>query len=94
MNYEAKLEALNVLGDCSLVMRTPGDWYVGQPIVNGITSKEHQGTVEGVYGNGVDPEEAVLAHWEHLVSQIPDDYWISTSRGRFRWNKFMWKELV
>jgi hypothetical protein len=95
MTYEEKLQALQALGECSLKMRRPGDWYVAQP-QKGVHSG---GILRSPYGNGRTPEEAVENHWFALTSEVaPDEYVVlhpgdSVRRRAVRWNGFMWADV-
>ena len=88
MTWEQKLEALNSLCEHSLIMRAPGDWYVSSDL-----SIIDQCISSGDYGNGDSPEEAVEDHWDRY-SSVAFPMYISNGTGkRYRWNKFMWKEV-
>lgn len=93
MTWEQKLEALNVLGECALFMRKPGDWYVNQPLE---IKRRGSGVLTSAYGNGVSPEKAVDDHWRLLVTDLPPDWFIVSytdgTRRQVRWNGFMWEE--
>jgi hypothetical protein len=84
MTWEQKLQALQALGDTSLRMRKPGDWYVN-------TVANIKG--DGGYGNGATPEAAVEDHWKKFAESgatvVVDAY--SPSRREYRWNGFMWE---
>ena len=93
MNWEQKLDALNSIAECQLLMRKPGDWYVLQRAEIG-----GDGCLSGRYGNGATPEEAVEAHWMRLVTELDPKLYIVTKsftdqRKHWRWNGFMWREL-
>lgn len=89
MTWEQKLEALNALCEHSLIMRAPGDWYVSSDLTiidECISSWD--------YGNGETPEEAVEDHWDKYAS-VAFPMYISNGTGKkYRWNKFMWKEVT
>lgn len=93
MTWEEKLMALRALGDASLKMRKPGEWYVSQDNV----SVTRSGVLRGLCGNGSTPIVAVENHWRHLVESIGTDYIVcrATQRTReaFRWNGFMWERV-
>lgn len=98
MDWEQKLQALNALSECKLVMRKPGDWYVDQ----GTSIKEHGGCVlRGSYGNGRTPQEAVEQHWQELTELAANQYLVSKdifdgqtyNRKTVRWNGFMWDHV-
>lgn len=93
MNYEQQLEALNALARCSLLMRRPGDWYVNQRV-----DVKNGPMLEGRYGNGTTPMEAVANHWKVLTELEGEQYLVcdaydSEKRRGVRWNGFMWAEV-
>lgn len=91
MTYEQKLSALQAIAECQLCMRKPGDWYVSHraEIKNGSM-------LEGRYGNGKTPEEAVENHWMKLTTLKPDERVVTNAmndrRRELVWNGFMWEE--
>lgn len=90
MNWEQKLEALQVIADSSLRMRKPGDWYVDayRREIGGDGMLVHS------YGNGNTPQEAVEDDWRKMVEQLPANKYIQAAdRKRYRWAGFMWKEV-
>ena len=88
MTWEEKLDALSALGDCNIKMRKPGDWYVSQS-----TEIGGNGMLEGDYGNGKTPIEAIEDHWSKLVDNLPSDRHIRAyDNKRYRWSGYMWKE--
>lgn len=93
MNWEQKLHALNALAECRLIMREPGDWYVSQ---HTEVKKEGDSVLQGKYGNGRSPEEAVINHWNELTGN-PKEFIVLEacpgSRRHVRWNGFMWVDL-
>lgn len=92
MTYEQKLMAMQSLGKCHLMMRQPGDWYV----YNNIAIKS-RGCFESRYGEGVNPEQAVLDYWNKLTILKPGEYVViggtSEKREAFEWNGFMWARV-
>jgi hypothetical protein len=93
LDWQNQLAACQALGPrCSLNMRKPGDWYVSQPSVEVATN----GMLEGRYGNGRDPEEAVHDHWRKLTTLKGDERVVlnamTGSRREVRWNGFMWAD--
>jgi hypothetical protein len=94
MDWEQKLEALKALGDCTLNMRKPGNWYVSQP---GVEIKEGD-ILSGAYGNGVSPEVAVCDHWQKRAQLSGDRYLVigasRENRRAVRWNGFMWADVT
>lgn len=87
MTWEEKLAALNSLSQCSLRMRKPGDWYVSWHAETGGTM------VSCDFGNGRTPEEAVNAHWDLYVTNLPSDRHIRAKNRCYRWVGFMWEEV-
>jgi hypothetical protein len=92
MTWEQKLDALNALAECSLLMRKPGNWYVSQR-----TELKDECFLVGTYGNGASPEEAVLDHWRVLVDEVPLGQYIVAHSGTERrkavlWNGYMWRD--
>lgn len=92
MNYEQMLVALQALGECSLMMRKPGDWYVSQR-----TEIKNGPVLEGRFGNGNTPMAAVADHWKQLTELAPGQYIVTHAYDRaqrrgVRWNGFMWAE--
>lgn len=93
MTWEEKLMACQALAECHLRMRSPGDWYVSHrvDIVNGPM-------LEGRYGNGRDPREAVENHWRELTELAPHERVVANAltdqRREVRWNGFMWQDCI
>lgn len=91
MTYEEKLEALNAVADCSLIMRRPGNWYVCQS-----TEIKNGSVLEGRYGNGETPFAAIEDHWNKLTSLAGHEYVVFRHGGvreAVRWNGFMWAHV-
>ena len=93
MTWEEKFAALQALGDCSLRMRQPGDWYVD---ARGVDVKEG-GMLAGRYGNWTTPEAAVLDHWERYTTQVEAGQVVvinamGGSRRHVRWTGYMWRD--
>lgn len=91
MDYEQKLHALNALGECKILMRKPGDWYVSQG-----TEVKNKGMLEGRFGNGASPEEAIENHWSELTELVHGEYIVIHPRGErkaVKWNGFMWEDV-
>jgi len=92
MTYEEKLAALNSIAECSILMRKPGDWYVSQSA--DIKSKS---MLEGRYGNGKNPEDAINAHWAEMTELLKAHEYVVidpyTGRRAIKWNGFMWKDI-
>lgn len=93
MTWEQQLEACKAIGDVSLRMRKPGNWYVEHRGVNVKTGP----VLEGRYGNGVGPMEAVLDHWSKLTALLTTEYIVLSPVGPNRraviWNGFMWQDV-
>ena len=92
MTWEEKFEACQILGEISLHMRKPGDWYV-----NHLGVSRHEGSIlsGGCVLNASCPEVAVNKHWDWLTD--PKYYIVTKSydggRAAFRWNRYMWKKV-
>ena len=94
VDWEQKLQALNAIGDCKLIMRQPGNWYVSQ----GVDVKNIH-VLEGRYGNGRTPQEAVEDHWNSLTNLAEHEYVVGREgcvgdRTAVRWNGFMWARVI
>lgn len=97
LNYQQKMHAIQALGDASVCMRKPDDWYVHQ---SGVDIKTGS-VLEGRYGNGPTPEAAIHDHWDKLTKlQSGDECVVVFERGdeglrrRYvRWNGFMWETV-
>lgn len=93
MTWEEKLAACQALSECSLKMRSPGNWYV-QQCGTDIT----QGSMlVGKYGNGQTPQQAVEDHWLKLTELAPQEYIVIRAYGEDRlavkWNGYMWSTV-
>lgn len=92
MTWEEKLQACQALGEVSLKMRKPGDWYVSQNI-----EVKSGGVLHSVYGNGSTPKKAVENHWEKLTVLKSSQYIVlnfcDDNRRAVKWNGFMWEEI-
>lgn len=89
MTWEQKFQALKELGETSLIMRKPGDWYVRTEVEvirvgNDLITD---------CGNGATPEKAVEDHWHKFVESGATVVIDSTliDRREYRWNGFMWQ---
>jgi len=94
MTWEQKLEACKSISQTHLEMRSPGDWFVAQ---YDLAVKRGIG-LEGRYGNGRTPEEAVNDHWNQLTQLERGEYLVfhgglREKRRAFLWNGFMWGEV-
>lgn len=91
MDWQQKFAAIGAFAGSygtSLMMRKPHDWYVSCGMSIG-----GNGLLEGSYGNGETPEEAVNEHWE-IYSTLPHNrYAVNKENKRARWNGFMWAEV-
>ena len=95
MDWEQKLEALSCLGEVSLMMRQPGNWYVHGPA--GVEIKE-EGCLASPTQRGATPRAAVEECWIQYTKLAADRYLVVNamardSRRHIRWNGFMWQEL-
>ena len=91
MDWQQKLEACQAMGDISLKMRKPGDWYVNH---SGVERREGSCLSSGCVTGAKTPEDAVNQHWLWLT--CPGYYLVQnafSNRRAFRWNGFMWKEI-
>lgn len=97
LTWEQKLMALQAIDpDIAIKMRAPGDWYVDCCME--VKTVLDSAVLNGHYGNGVSPEEAIHDHWRQVVEDLPVTGFIvvgasSQNRKQYRWNRFMWKEL-
>lgn len=101
MDYQQKAEALASLCDLAICFREVRNriginhpWYVSQNI-----DVKNGGCLEGKYGNGATPQEAVEDHWRALVSELPADQYLiiregGSPRRAVRWNGFMWADVM
>lgn len=89
MNWEMKLAALKAFAPHHLEMRKPGDWWVSTNV-----EIAGRGMLEGVFGNGRTPEDAVNDHWKQLVTDLPADQYLRGGMSEHtvyaRWNGYMW----
>jgi hypothetical protein len=93
MTWEQKFVALNMLAKCSLEMRKPSDWFVGQAI-----EKKVGDMLEAVFGEGTNPAGAVLDHWLRVTNLKEGEYLVINSmdkenRKAYKWNGFMWEQV-
>src|SRR5579863_3939820 len=100
MDWQQKAEALAGLTELAIRFREkqwriggPEPWYVEQKIdiCDGYT-------LDGAYGNGFTPQEAVENHWRRLVDELPPTKWLVVRDGEkrhaVRWNGFMWQDFI
>ena len=91
MTWEQKVHACQSIGDFSLRMRHPGDWYVSHNV-----ERVEGDLLSGGCVNGANtPEVAVERHWDwltepgyHVRIRIPGSH---QHREMF-WNAFMWAD--
>ena len=86
MSWEEKLLCLQGLGETSLRMREPGNWYVDarrRDCIRGIFAV-------GAYGNGNTPQAAVEADWA-IISKEPC---VRAGDAHYTWNGSMWDRLT
>lgn len=95
MTWEEKLAALQALGDTSLRMRKPGDWYVS-PSSRDVWERG-SGVLVSVYGNGSTPQEAVEDDWRKMTELDANCVVVINARGSNRrqviWNGYMWRDV-
>lgn len=93
MTWEQKVQACQALGEFSLKMRHPGDWYVNQSRVEVSDGHILSG---GCVSGAKTPEEAVDKHWDWLTALGSDERIVvnadNLDRRAYRWNGFMWAE--
>jgi hypothetical protein len=95
LNYEQKLQALQALGEVTIHMREPGDWYAYLP----GAELGGNGMLLGTSGNGATPQVAINDYWEQMTNIKPPYKYIvlaaynDAKRKHVVWNGFMWKEL-
>lgn len=93
LTWEQKLEAMNTLAECRILMRKPKDWYIIQP---GVEIK-HNGMLGSVRGDGIGPFEAVTNKWNAMTILEPGEYIVihamREDRQAFKWNGFMWERI-
>jgi len=94
LSWEDKLAALNRLGEATLHMRGPGDWYVSHAVEikdGALLSPPH--------GAGESPEAAVNDHWRVLVTELPGHCVLvihatnKDKRRQYRWVSGAWQEV-
>lgn len=93
MHWEYKLQALNAIADCHLIMRKPGDWYVSAEM---SIKKDGGCTLVGEFGNGNSPQSAVDQHWDKYSELDSDHFVVAKKYGKrvaVRWNGFMWDHV-
>lgn len=90
MIWEQKVTAMQCIGEVSLKMRAPGNWYVS---ITGVERVEEHVLSGGFVAAG-SPEAAVNEKWVWLTC---DKYHLSISprghRSLVRWNGFMWEHV-
>lgn len=89
MHYENKLERLNELVGCFLIMREPRDWYIDQDIMIGDGS----GTGRSAVGNGSDPSMTVHDHWRQVTEGLDSREYIIARGKHWCWDGIMWREV-
>jgi hypothetical protein len=93
LTWEERFEAMQSLGDCSLRMRKPGDWYMN---LRGVNIRKDS-MLSAVCGDGNDPITAILSTWRALTELKAREYITVDSMGKefnYRWNGYMWKEMM
>jgi len=92
MKWEQKLQALQSLAITSIRMRSPGNWYVSHSI-----EVKDGSLLKGTYGEGKNPQEAILNDWNLLTNLREDQYLVinamSKDRKAIKWNGFMWDKV-
>ena len=94
MTWEQQIMACQAIGDFSLRMRHPGDWYVDH---RGIEKKNGPILCGGCVTQAANPEVAVEKHWRWLTSDEDGDRVVINAYGEnrreVRWNGFMWHDV-
>jgi len=88
LTWEQKFAALKAIGDASLRMRAPGDWYVdlrGVEVSRGLM-------LESPVQSEPDPESAVAVAWEQHTDISEDQQLCIRGGRRVRWSGFMWAD--
>lgn len=100
MEWQQKAAALAALCELRIKFR-PAEWRIGGPepwyVEQQIEVKDGS-ILCGTYGNGFTPEEAILDHWQKLVTDLPRDQYLVVrayrdERRAVRWNGFMWEDV-
>lgn len=88
--WQDRFAAIQVLGDASVRMRKPGDWYVSQ---TGVEIGDGR-LLSSVGGDGRTPDEAIETHWRNLTT-LPEGKFLSLRRDGQRlcaaWDGDGWK---
>jgi len=90
MNYEQLAVAMKAIGELSIKLRAPGDWYVNH---RGVERRE-VGCLSSGCVSGKTPEDAIAQHWVWLTD--PKFYLLISPGGNreaVRWNGFMWERV-
>lgn len=92
MNTQQKAEALNALAEISVMIRKANDWYVSQSV-----EVKNGNILEGEYGNGTTPDEAIENHWLKLVDDLPANKYLvlgayGENRKAVKWNGYRWED--
>lgn len=95
MTWEQKLAAIGAIGEASLRMREPGNWYVDQPGVDVVP----EGKCIGISLSGATPAEAVNEHWAALTDSPDSEHVVINAhrkRGRrtVLWNGYFWADYA
>lgn len=93
LTWEQKLDLLESLTEHSLKMRKPGDWYVSSSLEIG-----GNGLLCGSYGEGENPQQAVLNHWKIYCEDLAEGAyivvdWAGSNRRQLRWNGYRFEEV-
>lgn len=87
MTWEQKLQACQSIGNISLHMRRPGDWYVN----HSVERVEGPCLSGGCVSDATTPEKAVDQHWAWLTDKKYPVIRRHDAR-RVQWNGFMWED--
>lgn len=94
MTWEEKLQALQSLAECRLMMRKPFSWYVSQSI-----EVKSGPCLKTLHGDGKSPREAVLDHWENHTEKLKADEYVVVNamnerREAVKWDGYRWAKVV
>ncbi len=92
MTWEDRIQAMQSLGELTLRMRKPGDWYVNH---SGVERAEGCLLCGGCVTGAKTPQEATEQHWKWLTELKGDQYIVTNAmndrRMAYRWTGYMWK---
>lgn len=91
MTTDQMMQACQAIGDISLRMRAPGNWYVDHRGVERVEGS----LLSGGLVSADNPQHAIGQHWAWLTD---DKYpviriWNYGTVRRVKWNGFMWEDV-